>query len=79
MIDIQGEVEQLEIYILARCPVYEQQILYSEMRTEDILGLSKSLSTSCGATIEDKLRIFKGKHNFQKPGRLCCTLAFNYG
>ena len=69
MIDIQVEVEQPEIYILAQCPTNEQEILYSETRIEDLLGLSKSLSTSCGVTIEDKLRIFKGKHNFQKPGR----------
>ena len=64
MIDIQTEVEQPKIYILAWCPANEQQILYSEMCIENLLGLSKSLSTSCHVTTEDKLRIFNGKHNF---------------
>lgn len=45
-IDIQAEVAQPEIDILAQCSSNEQHIVYNEVHIEDLLGLSKLLSTT---------------------------------
>ena len=48
------------IYILARCPSNDQQLLYSEERLDDILKLNENMKTSNNIEIIDKLCIFKG-------------------
>ena len=42
-IDVQPTVEQLQLYILGRCPSNEQQLLYGEKRINDIINLGNKL------------------------------------
>ena len=58
-VNIQAIVETPRIYILARCPSNDQQLLYSEERLDDILKLNKNVKTSNNIEIIDKLHIFK--------------------
>ena len=60
-VDIQSEVEEPELYLLARCPSNDQQVLYSETRIEDLMDLSNNIANEDGIFIKDVMRIFKGK------------------
>ena len=57
---VQSIVEKPSLYIIGRCPSNDQQLLYSDIRLEDISLLRENLKTSDGITIRDKKRIFKG-------------------
>ena len=79
MINIQTEVEKPFLYIMARCPSNEQQLLYVEERMKDILIFNEDLALPSGIKIHDVFRFFKGDapaHQFQaglqKGGNYVC-------
>ena len=55
---VQSIVEKPSLYIIGRCPSNDQQLLYSDIRLEDISLLRENLETSDGIPIRDKMRIF---------------------
>ena len=59
LVNIQTIVEKHRLYILARCPSNEQQILYSQERLDDIIALRQNIKTD-EIEIIDEMRIFKG-------------------
>ena len=78
-INVQSIIEKPQLYILARCPSNEQQILYSEERMLDISMLTSPIISSNSVEINDQLRIFKGdkpaaqfEAGQQKGGRFFC-------
>ena len=58
MINIQTEVEKPFLYIMARCPSNEQQLLYVEERMKDILNLNEDLALPSRIKIHDVFRFF---------------------
>ena len=58
-VNVQSIVEQPNLYILAKFPSNDQQLMYTETRMEDIQTL-KEPSLANGIPIKDKLRVFKG-------------------
>ena len=58
-VNIQTIVEEPRLYILAKCPSNDQQILYSQERLNDITALQQKTKTD-DIEITDKMRIFKG-------------------
>lgn len=63
-VSVQAEIEKPQIYLLARCPSGEEQMMYSETRLEDIKELSQDLLFN-NVPITDEVRFFKGKFNYQ--------------
>ena len=61
--DIAEKVEEPELYILARCPSNDQQLMYSDLRLRDIKDMRSTPLEVDGCKINDTLRIFKGMHN----------------
>ena len=59
-LDIQSIAEKPQVYLLARCPSSDQQILYTEECLQDILNLNLTITSSKHIVIKDELRIFKG-------------------
>ena len=59
-INVQTGVEKLHLYILACCPSNNQQILYSEEGTSNILEISEPLQSYNDLEIYDVLKTFKG-------------------
>ena len=59
-IHVQPHIEKPVLYLIARCPATDQQLLYSSLRRTDIFELKEELSTSYGLILTDKLRFFKG-------------------
>ena len=59
-INVQAEVEKPQLYILARCPSNDQQLMYIDTRLEDIKDLSSAIDTNDGISIYDEMRFFKG-------------------
>ena len=57
---VQSIVEKPSLYIIGRCPSNDQQLLYSDIRLEDISLLRENLKTSDSIPIRDKMGIFKG-------------------
>ena len=81
-INVQAVIEKPEIYILARCPSNDNQILYSHERFEDILSLKKPLQELNKPEISDVMRFFKGdkpasqfEAGQQKGGNYFCFLC----
>lgn len=79
-LNIQSIIEKPELYILARCPSTDQQILYANDRVLDILLLEEDIETSTQITVKDVMRIFKGdsparqfEAGQQKGGNYPCT------
>ena len=58
--NVQAAVESPFLYIVARCPSNEQQLLYSDERIKDIMKLTDPILTRAGIPIHDVTRIFKG-------------------
>ena len=58
-IDAQGEVENPDVYILVRCPSDEHQLMYSNIRNEDIRLLKYPINVE-GYKLHDELRFFHG-------------------
>ena len=46
LVNIQTIIETPMIYILARCPSNDQQLLYSKERLDDIMKLNENIKTS---------------------------------
>ena len=59
-VDIQATIEKPHMYIFARCPSNDQQLLYSEERIDDILKLDQKISLDNSIFIKDNTRVFKG-------------------
>ena len=57
--NIQSIVEKPYVYLLARCPSDDHQLLYSQERINDILELSRKIEFH-GIEITDVMPIFKG-------------------
>ena len=80
---VQSIVEKPSLYIIGRCPSNDQQLLYSDIRLEDISLLRENLETSDGIPIRDKMRVFKGdsparqfEAGQQKGGNFfCCSCS----
>ena len=62
--NIQFIVQKAYIYLLARCPSDDHQILYSQERINDILELSPKIEFH-GIEITDVMQIFKGENPTQ--------------
>ena len=58
-IDVQATVEKPYLYILARCPSNDQQILYSEERISDVLKINEPVQSYNGLEIYNVLKSFK--------------------
>ena len=84
-IHAQPHIEKPVLYLIARCPATDQQLLYSSLRLIEIIELKEELSTSNGLILTDKLRSFKGDsparqfETGQKKGgnNLCCSCPIN--
>ena len=69
------------MYILARCPSTDQQLLYSDERIGDIMNLKYPTKSANNVEVNDILRFFKGdspahqsEGRRQKDGHfLCCV------
>ena len=59
-INVQASVEEPNMYILARCSSTDQQLLYSDERTGDIMNLKYSAESANNVEVNDVLRFFKG-------------------
>ena len=59
-VDVQAAVERPYLYILARCPSSDEQIMYIDTRLEDVKKLAKPIKTESGIVIHDEMRFFKG-------------------
>ena len=74
-------IQKPVLYLIARFPATDQQLLYSPLRLTDIIELKEELSSSNGLTLTDKLRFFKGDFRArqfetgQKKGgnNFCCS------
>ena len=53
-LDIQSIIEKPQVYLLARCPSNDQQILYIEERLQDILNLNLTITSSKHVAIKDE-------------------------
>ena len=58
-INVQASVEEPNMYILARCSSTDQQLLYSDERTGDIMNLKYSAKSANNVDVNDVLRFFK--------------------
>ena len=86
-IDVQGGVEKPDVYILARCPSDEHQLMYSNIRNEDIRLLKYPINVE-GYQLHDEVRFFHGDGpacetgaDQQKNGNYPCWLCpanFNF-
>ena len=77
-VDIQATIEKPTVYILARCPSNDRQLLYSEERINDICQTKENIIIP----IKDVVRIFKGdkpaaqlEAGQQKGGNYYCFLC----
>ena len=87
-VDVQSEIEKPYIYILARCPGDDHQLMYSDCRNEDIRGL-KYPTDADGCELNDVALFFHGdgpayqlEAGQQKHGRYPCWVCpanFDFG
>ena len=80
-INVQASVVEQNIYILARCPSTDQQLLYSDERIGDIMNLKNPTKSANNVEVDDILRFFKGdspacqfEGGQQKGGIFLCCL-----
>ena len=59
-INVQASAEEPNMYILARCPSADQQLLYTDQRIGDIMNLKYPTKSSNNVEVNDVLRFFKG-------------------
>ena len=62
-VDVQAMVERPETYILARCPANSSQLMYSEIRLEDMRQVETNPLDVGGIQLSDKIRFFKGSNS----------------
>ena len=58
--NVQSTVERPEIYMLARCTADKNQLMYGELRLDDIKQLPMHPIEIDGTLIHDEVRFFKG-------------------
>ena len=58
-VDVQGIIEKPNIYILARCPSNDHQLMYSDCRNEDIKLLRHEINVD-GNKLHNVVRFFHG-------------------
>ena len=80
-VDVQGIIEAPEVYILARCPSDNHQLMYSDTRNDDIRHLNHSITLG-EYKLQDTVRFFRGdgpaceiEFGQQKNGRYPCWLC----
>ena len=80
-IDIQSEIESPFVYLVARCPGDDHQLMYSDIRIADIKTL-KETSFFCDIEMYDQVRFFHGdgpacelEVGQQKNGHFPCWLC----
>ena len=80
-IDVQGEIEKPDLYILARCPGDEHQLMYSNTRNKDLRILEYPLNVG-EYELNDEARFFHGdgpacelEAGQQKNGNYPCWLC----
>ena len=78
--NVQATIEEPQLYLLARCPSNDQQILYSEERITDLFKMQKPIQCPNEIIINDITRFFKGdsparqfEAGQQKGGNFFCT------
>ena len=84
-VNIQVCVEKPNLYLIARCPATDQQLLYSSLRLADIVEMKTPVKTSNNINLTDKIRFFKGdsparlfEAGQQKGGTyFCCVCPLN--
>ena len=69
-VDVQGIIEKPDIYILARCPSDDHQLMYSDYRNEDIKLLRHAINGFHGDGPACELEVGQ-----QKDGRFPCWLC----
>ena len=57
--DMQSIIEKPFVYLIARCPSDDHQLLYCQERTVDLLQLDRKIDYN-GIVITDVMRVFKG-------------------
>ena len=57
---VQSNVEVPEVYIIACCRSNDNQVMYGDLRMEDVIKLSSEKFVVNGIEITEKLRFFKG-------------------
>ena len=62
LVNLQAIVEKPFLYILARSPFTDQQLLYWDERLGDPLNIKNPIQTPDGTQIYDTVRAFKGDH-----------------
>ena len=62
LINTQARIEKPFLYLMARSPSPNQQLLYSDKRLNDILEIKKPLTKTDGIEINDIVRAFKEDH-----------------
>ena len=62
-VDVQAMVERPETYILARCPADSSQLMYSNLRFDDMTQVETTPLEVDGIQLHDKIRFFKGIPN----------------
>ena len=79
---VQASVEEPNMYILARCPSTDQQLLYTDERIGDIMNLKYPRKSSNNVEANDVLRFFKGDSpacqfevGQQKGGNFFCVVC----
>ena len=79
---VQASVEEPNMYILARCPSTDQQLLYTDERIGDIMNLKYPRKSSNNVEVNDVLRFFKGDSpacqfevGQQKGGNFFCIVC----
>ena len=53
------------MYLLARCPSNGQQLMYGDVRLEDVEKLTTKKSICKGQQITNHLRFFKGEQRYR--------------
>ena len=59
--NVQATVERPEIYMLAQCTADKNQLMYGEIRLNDIKQIQTSPIDVSGVQLNDEVRFFKGK------------------
>ena len=60
--NIQAKIEKQHLYVLARCPSTDQQLLYTDERINVILQMKEKRLSENGIEITDIMKIFKRDH-----------------
>ena len=80
--NMEVNVQNPELHLLARCQSNDNQLLYSEEQLEDLLEINTPITSNNGVLINDVIRTFKGSDRaaqlearHQKVGHYLCWLC----